>query len=129
MKKIEKFFDLVLFVIFILPSIVLWVGGFFCSGINESSSTSGTCTIPILLPILNFVSSMSLIIVFGGFIIYFPIILISYLASTIFKIKGVVSNLRNKTHITKITFGGMVWFISTAIIIFIYIGLRSTVYR
>lgn len=96
--RIERLSDIVLFILVAVPLILFLLTAPFCNGWNEGSA-HGTCSIPALEGIYDFICAAALGLAFsGGFLVVGIVVAISLITSLSIKIIRFSKNLKDKKH-------------------------------
>jgi hypothetical protein len=116
----ELFFDFILGAFFLLPLL------FVISTAAVCDSTAGigskiVCVAPALEPLGYVAEVMVVVLAFGGFLLYGPVILIAYVGSTVHKIRQLQRRGIEKAF-AQYRWGLAVWLICTILICLIVLG-------
>lgn len=88
--------DAGLFVIVTVPLALMLLVSSVCSGWNEGTM-SGTCSLPVLTPLYDTLSTVMLMMAFGGFIFVGPVLLVFAIISIVSKIRKYYQGYRPKS--------------------------------
>ena len=119
--KSEYIVDGLIVLTLLLPATVLIVSNYICT---DAGPMHVECVIPGIAPIVDFVGGWTLLISFGGILLYGPIILVCYILSTIDKIRSIHQN--GTEAIKNNIFGAVTWSLTTLLFLYVFSIFSST---